>query len=77
MRHELPVNWHSVDCPNCGNGLKFAERIYSFRSAEGWIDGVLFISSDIVNSLEESDDEHLYCPGCLAEWQLPAAVAFV
>jgi len=76
-RRKLPKHWRKSGCPDCGSTMKFAERIYSFRSVKGWTRGTLLIDCDIENSLEASDDNHLYCPKCLSEWILPTSASFV
>lgn len=75
-RRPLPTNWQITDCPHCGGTLKFAERIYSFRSLAAWDGVTLHIDGDYEDSDEESDDHHLYCPRCLREWVLPDSISF-
>ena len=76
QRRQLPTEWRTTDCPACGGTLKFAERVYSFRSLRGWDGPTLQIDRDPEDSDEDSDDNHLFCRGCLVEWTLPNSVSF-
>lgn len=77
LRRSLPEDWRDTTCPDCGGELKFGEMIFSSRSLEGWdADAGLVISQDYEDSEEGSEDEHLYCTRCIAEWCLPASYDF-
>lgn len=77
IRPILPADYRSLACPKCGGVLKYGEFVFSSRSLQGWApDGTLFVGSDYEDSLDTSDDSHIYCLSCIAEWQLPANVSF-
>ncbi len=61
----------------CNTPLRYGQYVLESRALLGHdVDGVTVISDDYEMVAEDTRGDHLYCPECFTEYQMPEAVDF-